>query len=93
MAARRSAPATGGIKKPHQYCPGTVAFHKTHHYQNITDLLIRKMPFKHLAREVLQDLNKPSLPCHDVDRFTSMPLLAIQESVEAFRIGIFQNET
>jgi histone H3 len=24
-AARTAAPAAGGIKKPHQYCPGTVA--------------------------------------------------------------------
>uniref|UniRef100_A0A8D0E2D9 Histone H3 n=1 Tax=Salvator merianae TaxID=96440 RepID=A0A8D0E2D9_SALMN len=26
-AARKSAPATGGVKKPHRYRPGTVAFH------------------------------------------------------------------
>ena len=25
-AARKSAPATGGVKKPHRYRPGTVAF-------------------------------------------------------------------
>eukprot|EP00804_Cyclotella_cryptica_P020442 CCRYP_014424-RB/>CCRYP_014424-RB protein AED:0.30 eAED:0.30 QI:0/-1/0/1/-1/0/1/0/55 len=27
-AAQRSAPAIGGVKKPHHYCLGTVAFHK-----------------------------------------------------------------
>jgi histone H3 len=34
-AARKSAPATGGVKKPHRYRPGTVALrcaprHDTH---------------------------------------------------------------
>jgi hypothetical protein len=27
------------------------------------------MPFQHLAREVLQNLNKPSFPHHEMDRF------------------------
>ncbi len=56
-AARRSAPAWGGVKKPHCYCPGTGALHKIRRYQKSTDLLICKVPFQHLAREVLQDLN------------------------------------
>ena len=30
-AARKSAPATGGVKKPHRYRPGTVALHEIHH--------------------------------------------------------------
>jgi histone H3 len=28
-AARKSAPATGGVKKPHRYRPGTVALRGT----------------------------------------------------------------
>ena len=59
-AARRSAPATRGIKKPHRYRPGTVELREIHRYQKSTDLLIRKLPFQRLAREVLQDLNQPS---------------------------------
>ena len=55
-AARRSAPALGGIKKPHRYRPGTVALREIRRYQKSTDLLIRKLPFQRLAREVLQDL-------------------------------------
>ncbi len=50
------------------------------------------MPFQRLAREVLQDLNKEvSVPRHDVSRFQSTSLLAMQESVEAFSIGIFED--
>ena len=90
-AARRSAPATTGIKKPHRYCPGTVGLRKICHYQKSTDLLIRKLPFQRLAREVLQDLNQPGFRRHDVERFRSTSLLAMQESVEAFSVGLFED--
>uniref|UniRef100_A0A673TUW9 Uncharacterized protein n=1 Tax=Suricata suricatta TaxID=37032 RepID=A0A673TUW9_SURSU len=41
-AARKSAPATGGVKKPHRYRPGTVALREIRRYQKSTELLIRK---------------------------------------------------
>ncbi|XP_021250359.1 histone H3, embryonic-like, partial [Numida meleagris] len=44
-AARKSAPATGGVKKPHRYRPGTVALREIRRYQKSTELLIRKLPF------------------------------------------------
>ncbi|KAG8014468.1 histone H3 [Nibea albiflora] len=34
-AARKSAPATGGVKKPHRYRPGTVALREIRRYQEI----------------------------------------------------------
>ena len=82
----------GGVKTPHHYRPGTVALSKIRRYQKSTDLLIRKVPFQRLAREVLQDLNKPgSYPCFTAERFQATSLLAIQESVEAFSIGLFED--
>ena len=91
-AARRSAPALGGVKKPHRYRPGTVALRKICCYQKSTDILIRKVPFQCLAREVLQDLNKPgSYPRFTAERFQATSLLAIQESVEAFSVGMFED--
>eukprot|EP00804_Cyclotella_cryptica_P018381 CCRYP_020374-RA/>CCRYP_020374-RA protein AED:0.24 eAED:0.24 QI:0/-1/0/1/-1/1/1/0/77 len=53
-AARKSAPAAGGCKKPHRYRPGTVALREIHKYQKSTDLLIRKSPFQRFLREVTQ---------------------------------------
>lgn len=44
-AARKTAPATAGVKKPHRYRPGTVALREIRKYQKSTDLLIRKLPF------------------------------------------------
>eukprot|EP00804_Cyclotella_cryptica_P007476 CCRYP_020682-RA/>CCRYP_020682-RA protein AED:0.20 eAED:0.20 QI:0/0/0/1/0/0/2/0/111 len=77
------APALGG-KKPHRYRPGTVALCEIRRYQKSTDLLIRKVPFQRLAREVLQDLNRPGSYPH----FTA---LAIQESVETFSVRLFED--
>ena len=70
-AARKSAPATGGVKKPHRYRPGTVALREIRKYQKSTELLIRKLPFQRLVREIAQDF-KTDL------RFQSSAVLALQ---------------
>ena len=76
-AARKSAPATGGVKKPHRYRPGTVALREIRRYQKSTELLIRKLPFQRLVREIAQDLRpicvsraRPSWPCRRLARLT-----------------------
>merc|ERR1712126_489093 len=51
----KSAPATGGVKKPHRYRPGTVALREIRRYQKSTELLLRKLPFQRLVREIAQD--------------------------------------
>merc|ERR1712062_649992 len=50
----KSAPATGGVKKPHRYRPGTVALREIRRYQKSTELLLRKLPFQRLVREIAQ---------------------------------------
>ena len=57
-AARKSAPATGGVKKPHRYRPGTVALREIRRYQKSTELLIRKLPFQRLVREIAGAKNR-----------------------------------
>ena len=47
--------ATGGVKKPHRYRPGTVALQEIRRYQKSTELLIRKLPFQRLVREIAKD--------------------------------------
>ena len=48
-SSRRSSPATGRVKKPHGYRPGTVALREIRQYQKSTKLLIRKLPFARLV--------------------------------------------
>ncbi|CAC5388906.1 H3 [Mytilus coruscus] len=81
-AARKSAPATGGVKKPHRYRPGTVALREIRRYQKSTELLIRKLPFQRLVREIAQDF-KTDL------RFQSSAVMALQEASEAYLVGLF----
>ena len=84
-AARpKSAPATGGVKKPHRYSPGSVALAEIRKYQKSTELLIRKLPFQRLVREIAQDF-KTNL------RFQSSAVLALQEAAEAYLVGLFQD--
>ena len=54
-AASKSAPATGGVQKRHRYRPGTAALREIRRYQKSTELLIRKLPFQRLVREIAQD--------------------------------------
>ncbi|KAE8670851.1 histone H3.2 [Hibiscus syriacus] len=53
-ATRKSAPTTGGVKKPHRFRAGTVALREIRKYQKSIELLIRKLPFQSLAREIAQ---------------------------------------
>ncbi|XP_064610022.1 histone H3, embryonic-like [Liolophura sinensis] len=75
-AARKSAPATGGVKKPHRYRPGTVALREIRRYQKSTELLIRKLPFQRLVREI---------------RFQSSAVMALQEASESYLVGLFED--
>lgn len=83
-AARKSAPATGGIKKPHRFRPGTVALREIRRYQRTSDLLMRKLPFQRLVKEVSQDF-KSDL------RFHASSILALQEATEAYQVGLFED--
>ena len=82
--ARKSAPLMGGIKKPHRYRPGTVALREIRRYQKSTELLLRKLPFQRLVREVAQDF-KSDL------RFQSSAVLALQEACESYLVGLFED--
>ena len=86
IPARKSTPAAveGGVKKPHRYRPGTVALCEIRRYQKSTELLIRKLPFQHLVREIATDY-KSDL------RFQSAAIMAMQEASEAYLVGLFEN--
>ena len=120
-AARKAAPSTGGVKKPHRfryfakfgfclnsdfvnvpwcfyidntdeliqicfvcYRPGTVALREIRRYQKSTELLIRKLPFQRLVREIAQDY-KTDL------RFQSAAIGALQEACEAYLVSLFED--
>ena len=82
--AGKHRPDIGGVKKPHRFRPGTVALREIRRYQKSTDLLIRKLPFQRLVREIAQEF-KTDL------RFQSAAVLALQEAAEAYLVGLFED--
>lgn len=70
-------------KKKKRYRPGTVALREIRKYQKSTELLIKKLPFQRLVREVSFRVKGSDL------RFQSTAILALQEAAEAFLIGLF----
>ena len=77
-------PRTGGLKRPMRYRPGTVALREIRRYQKSTELLIRKLPFNRLVREIAQDF-KTDL------RFQAQAIMALQEAAEAYLVGLFED--
>jgi histone H3 len=83
-ATRKSAPGTGGVKKPHRYRPGTVALREIRRYQKSTNLLINRLAFRRLVRERAANF-KSDL------RFQGSAFLALQEATEAYMAGLFED--
>jgi histone H3 len=72
------------LKKSHRYKPGTVALREIRKLQKSTELLIRRLPFQRLVRELAQDFR------NDL-RFQSSAVLALQEAAEAYLVALFED--
>ncbi len=73
-----------------------MALREIRRYQRSTDLLVRKLPFSRLVREVAIDMTKiiwPSKaadgPDHEEWRWQSSAILSLQEASEAYLVGLF----
>ena len=84
FAIKSAKKFAGVVKKPQRFRPGTVALREIRQYQKSTELLIHKLPFQRLVREIAQDL-KPYL------RFQLSAIMALQEASEAFLVGLFED--
>ena len=69
--------------KPRRFRPGTVSLRQIRKYQKSTELLIQKLPFQRLVREVCQKMDQDL-------RFQSTALLALQEAAENYLVGMFE---
>ena len=83
-AARKSIPVPMNIKRPRRYRPGTLALREIRKFQKTTDLLIKKLPFQRLVREIATNY-KSDL------RFQTQAILALQEACEAYMVNLFQD--
>jgi len=74
----------GQVRKPRRFRPGTVALRQIRKYQQSTELLIRKLPFQRLVKEVVCQMFQKQY------RFQSTALLALQEASEDFLVRMFE---
>ena len=82
--AKSGAAGPPGIKKSARFRPGTVALRDIKRYQKSTDLLLRRLPFQRLVREITQDWRPET-------RFQAAALLALQEAAESYLVKIFEH--
>ena len=94
---------SGGQRKKQRYRPGTVALREIRMYQKSTQLLLRKLPFARLVKEIAQDFiteqfsiststttTTPSIGGIGL-RWQSHALLALQEAAEAYLVHLFED--
>ena len=65
-----------------RFLPGTVALRDIRRYQKGTEMLLRKLPFQRLVRELAQ-VEKEGI------RFQASAVLAMQEATESYMINLF----
>ncbi|KAI0304096.1 histone-fold-containing protein [Russula brevipes] len=87
-AADRDAPA-----RRRRYRPGTVALREIRKYQRSTDLLLRKLPFARVVREIALDMITDAGRDYGDSglRWQSSAILALQEASESFLIHLFED--
>ncbi|KAH6624922.1 histone H3-like protein [Chaetomium sp. MPI-SDFR-AT-0129] len=73
--------------KKRRYRPGTLALKEIRRYQANTDLLMSKLPFARLVREIALQYQ----PEREELRWQSQAILALQESAEAFLVHLFED--
>ena len=92
-AAKKSGmkASKGKVKRLHRYQPGTVALKEIRRYQKSTDLLIRKLPFQRLVREIASNSKVITSPLCGKVKFQSTAVMALQEAAEAYLVGLFED--
>ncbi|KAI9049339.1 hypothetical protein LZ554_007183 [Drepanopeziza brunnea f. sp. 'monogermtubi'] len=75
------------IRKKRRYKPGTRALQEIRKYQKSTELLLMKLPFSRLVREIALTLR----PAGSGMRWQSQAIQALQEASEAFLVHLFED--
>lgn len=83
-AKRSSNETRGRAARPQRYRPGQLALKEIRRYQKSTELLIRRLPFQRLCREIAEVFIKDL-------RFQAATMSVLQEAAEAYLIGLFED--
>ncbi len=84
IVKKEKAAKSAGIARPHRYRPGTVALRDIRRLQKSTELLVRKLPFQRLVRQIALEF-KTDL------RWQGSALMALQEAMESHLVQLFED--
>ena len=76
------------VEKKKRYRPGQAALREIRQYQKSTELLIKRLPFQRLVRELADEVDVLS---SGVKRFQSSAVCALQEALEAYLVQMFED--
>ncbi|PWA01938.1 hypothetical protein BB558_001953 [Smittium angustum] len=79
-----------------RYKPGALALREIRFYQKSTDLLIQKLPFSRVVRDVVDEFVRGDFSSSSSSIFVGMrwqktALIALQEATEAFLVHLFED--
>eukprot|EP01071_Lankesteria_metandrocarpae_P005931 Lankesteria_metandrocarpae@DN4175_c0_g1_i2.p1 len=86
-AASSAAAGASLPRRTRRYRPGERALLEIRMFQKSTELLIPKLPFARLVRELTVNF----WPDGETVRYTMEALLALQQACEAYIVGIFED--
>ncbi|KAG1768129.1 histone-fold-containing protein [Suillus occidentalis] len=83
----------GQSRKKRRYRPGTLALREIRKYQRSTDLLLRRLPFSRVVREIAMDMmTDTNYERGEAGlRWQSSAIMALQEATEAFLVHLFED--
>jgi len=85
--ASKSLPGDPINRKKRRYKPGTTALREIKHFQKSTDLLMSKLPFSRVVREIAESVYRYREPL----RWQSQAIMALQEAAEAYLVHLFED--
>jgi len=75
-------------ERKHRFRPGTRALMEIRKYQRSTNLLLRKLPFARLVKEILREhFARPGMEY----RWQATALMALQEAAESYLVTLFED--
>uniref|UniRef100_A0A7S2WPV9 Core Histone H2A/H2B/H3 domain-containing protein n=1 Tax=Eucampia antarctica TaxID=49252 RepID=A0A7S2WPV9_9STRA len=82
---RERRPTAARTNRTRRRRPGEKALKEIRAYQNSTDLLLRRLPFSRLVREIQMSMSNVEY------RWQGTALLALQEAAEAHLVALFED--
>lgn len=90
-AAAGGDPGEDPPRPPHRFRPSAVALREIRRYQKSSQLVIDKLPFRRVVRDIQKDVVGPNLQTKKEWKWTTMAVDALQHATEHYAVGLFDD--